>query len=448
MSVNIAGSANLTGRVTVGANQIDPITDGLILYLDAGNPYSWTDSSITTHEWYDLSGRGRNTAFNVSAGMDTWGYADNGKKSIGALTFEGDRPAPITGVEFPNTSYSKCVWVNFNSIGYNSGPNYGQSFIQDILSGTITNAGSPHRLWYDGANIWANNNGGGGVKTDRDKNHPILPGTWYFVCVTWSVDAGWSLYIDGILEASNYDDTTPLYGTENDQIVKIGDFLEVFENHNYMYGMMSIAMMYNRVLSAQEVAYMYSKFAVRYKKNNPLFVGQSYGGGTIITINNLQNGHADGIVDLGWSSDAGNMDWTQPEAPLIELGTSNDITAGKSNTDTIIAYSSGYPNYEATAAWAARAYGNLAGYPDAFLPTLSYHTYISDHKDFFNKRLDAIGDAYNPYYYYWTSSETNGGEEPNPNGAWRVYYHYDDMVPSLESKNSQYGIRIAANFNI
>jgi len=442
MSVNIAGSANLTGRVTVGANQIDPIQDGLILYLDAGNPYSWTDSSITTREWYDLSGRGKNTYFeNNPFGMDTWGYADNGKKSIGTLTFEGDRPAIITGVEFPNTSYTKCAWVNFNARDYLSGPYAGGAeFTQSIIGGIPGYLNSPHRLWYDGKDIWADNNGGGGVKTERPKNNPIIPGTWHFICVTWSVDAGWNLYIDGILEAYAYD-STPLYGNDNNQTVFIGS---EDSGSNPMYGMMSIAMMYNRVLSAQEVAYMYSKFAVRYKKNNPLFVGQSYGGGVIINITNGTNGHAEGIIDLGLLQST--YYWCQPEAPLISLGTTYGITSGSSNTDIIISYTSDYPNYGFTAAWAAR---NNGPYPDCYLPPVEYHTFILDSKDFFDKRLYDLGDPYNPAIQVWTSSEISGeGEEPNPDSAYRVLYESTSVEFQFRNKTNGYRARIARNFNI
>jgi len=435
MSVNIAGS------VTIGNNQIDPIQDGLILYLDAGNPSSWAGGA--NQSWYDLSGRGRNTALDGAAGMDTWNYADNGIKKYGTLNFEGVAPTVITGVEFPNTSYSKCVWVNFNAKTYVSGPNLGNTFIQDILSGTLANDVSPHRLWYDGKDIWADNNGGGGVNTDRDKNNPILPGTWHFVCVTWSVDAGWSLYINGILEAQ-VGDATPLYGQDNNQVVNIA---RLAEGENPLYGMVPIVMMYNRVLSAEEVVYTYSKFALRYKTVRPYFVGQPYGGGTIMIVNNYESGHADGIIDLGFVSS--DWYWTQPGAPFVELGTSDNITAGKSNTDTIISYSSGYANYDTTAAWVARDAGNNLGYPEAFLPTLSYHTFIGDNKDFFNKRLGYIGDANT--YYYWTSSETTPGQvfpEDPQNYAWRVTYNSNNVTSEYVYKGYQYYARIAANFNI
>lgn len=437
MSVNIAGS------VTIGNNQIDPIHDGLILYLDAGNSSSWAGGA--NQSWYDLSGRGRNTALEGSSGMDTWNYADNGIKKYGTLNFEGVAPTVITGVEFPNTSYSKCVWVNFNYRNYKSGPNVGGfDFIQNILSGDPSL--SPHRLWYDGKDIWAdNNNGGGGVNTNSPKETPILPGTWHFVCVTWSVDAGWSLYIDGILEAYAYDNA-PLNGTDNAQIVSIGS-----ENNgsNPMYGMMSIAMMYNRVLSAEEVIYTYSKFAPRYKKVRPYFVGQPYSGGTIITVSNLERGHANGIIDLGFVNN--NKFWMQPGAPLVELGTSDVITAGKSNTDTIITYSSGYANYDTTAAWVARDAGNTLGYPEAFLPTLSYHTFIGGNKDFFDKRLTYIGDSDNTFYY-WTSSETTPGQvflEDDPqNYALRVTCTANNVTSDYVYKGYPYLARIAANFNI
>jgi hypothetical protein len=212
--------------------------------------------------------------------------------------------------------------------------------------------------------------------------------------------------------------------------------------------MVPIVMMYNRVLSAEEVVYTYSKFALRYKTVRPYFVGQPYGGGTIMIVNNLEGGHANGIIDLGFS--AANWYWTQPDAPLVELGTSDNITAGKSNTDTIISYSSGYANYDATAAWVARDVGNNLGYPEAFLPTLYYHTFIGDNKDFFDKRLTYIGDSGNTFYY-WTSSETTQGQafpEDPQNDAWRVTYTAYYVTSNPRYKGNPYFARIAANFNI
>jgi hypothetical protein len=75
--------------------------------------------------------------------------------------------------------------------------------------------------------------------------------TWYFGAVTFNTTTGWNLYVNGALESTSSDTTT--YGGSDEILVgAFGTGANVFS------GRISVAQVYNRVLSASEILKNYN----------------------------------------------------------------------------------------------------------------------------------------------------------------------------------------------
>ena len=77
-------------------------------------------------------------------------------------------------------------------------------------------------------------------------NTTLSLNTWYCGAVTFSNVSGYKLYLNGVLDGTSASTTTFNYFGE----LQIG----AFANANLFTGRISLAMVYNRVLSAQEIS--------------------------------------------------------------------------------------------------------------------------------------------------------------------------------------------------
>ena len=106
MTVSIGG-ATIAGGITIGDAVVPIVTSGLVLSVDAGNSASYPGTGTT---WFDLSGNGRNltlfngTAYNSAGYFDFDGTDDYAQTSINGLN---------TGTVIP---HSLEMWVNFNTM--------------------------------------------------------------------------------------------------------------------------------------------------------------------------------------------------------------------------------------------------------------------------------------------------------------------------------------------
>jgi hypothetical protein len=214
----------------------DIVTNGLILNLDAGNPYSYySPTSGTT--WADTSGVGNN------------GTLTNGPVySNGAITFDGvddyvNVPYDASKISFPDNNATICVWFNSSPAGDNAGAlvtqRQGAGFQTYVLS---------NRFYADG----------GGVTNGLFSTTTIVKGITYFGCAVYDkTNSLLKLYVNGIFESQisytgNIQDTYP---------IRLGN--GAYGDSPYP-GSIYAAQVYNRALTQAEITQNYNSLRGRY----------------------------------------------------------------------------------------------------------------------------------------------------------------------------------------
>lgn len=213
------------------------VQQGLILNLDAGNPYSYAGAGTT---WYDTSGNNYNGTLTNGPVYNT----TNG----GIIVFDGVNDyVDLTSATFSisgNTSRSMFAWVKMT---YNGN----QAFIA-----TGTPAGSQ-------AFILVKYGSYVGVMGYNNDFYPssgkaIADGNWHYVGATFD-GTNIRTYVDGVLDNTSGTYTFSTTGQNN----YVGKSNHV-GNENYMNGSMGNAQIYNRTLSASEVLQNYNAIKGRF----------------------------------------------------------------------------------------------------------------------------------------------------------------------------------------
>ena len=208
------------------------VRDGLVLNLDSAKRDSYPGTGTI---WYDLSGNSYN-------GELTNGPTYNSSNG-GSIVFDGSNDCVVVDSNsniLSKTAYTKISWFYITSYFYNimSGGNSGQ-----------------HAVWLAGTtNLRAGHNGAWNTVVSTTN---LSLNTWYFGAVTFNTTTGWKLYINGSQESTSASTTTY---TGNDEIL-IGAFST---GGNVFSGRISVAQVYNRVLSDSEILQNYNAFKVRY----------------------------------------------------------------------------------------------------------------------------------------------------------------------------------------
>jgi hypothetical protein len=214
------------------------VTDGLVLYLDAANQRSYPKSGTT---WSDLKGSNNGTLTNGPT-------FDSASK--GGIVFDGTNDQVRVGDVLP-TSSDFTISASFTTSAGNSND-----------SCVFGNEVSPNSIWF--ALYWSTNYGtannqirlyaaGGEVLVGSDIRNTGVRG----LTVTRNGNE-YSLYLDGKLDGS---------GTRSGSL---GSFLTIgyskFETYpKHFSGQISLAFLYNRALSADEVRQNYLATRGRYK---------------------------------------------------------------------------------------------------------------------------------------------------------------------------------------
>jgi hypothetical protein len=224
----------MSGRV--GYNKI--VTNGIVLYLDAGNKASYPGSGTT---WYDLSG-------NNNHGTLTNGAVFNSGNG-GIISFDGTDDYVINSSckNLPQGSSARTtqMWIYFNSntnnilqLGLEGANSSGSIYILEYLQ--LSNV----FLFIDAANGENNITISGGE----------LPGTGAWVNYTFLHSyPNWSYYLNGTLTKSGIFGVE--FNTEGQKYV-IGRRLD--NSQPLFWGNLSTVSMYNRALSASEVFQNYN----------------------------------------------------------------------------------------------------------------------------------------------------------------------------------------------
>jgi hypothetical protein len=203
-------------------------TSGLVTYLDAANPKSYSGSGST---WSDLSVNGNNgTLFNTP----TYSSTTNG----GIFTFNGSTQyANVAALNdaFVQGTWTASFWVNFSSA---------TSTYKVLFShGTPT---TDHGLYLGATTVWYHS-----YYTDDMTGSAISANTWYNAVFTANnTSKARAIYVNGVLNASGT--ATGVYaGSGNNAAL----FYPVI-NAGYAYfpGNVSSCMFHNRALTAEEIS--------------------------------------------------------------------------------------------------------------------------------------------------------------------------------------------------
>lgn len=203
------------------------VSNGLMLNLDAGYLPSYPQNGTS---WYDISLSGNNSVLTNGPTFNT----SNG----GSIVFDGsdDYVNVNSGASLlSNVSYTKIAWFYVTSFGTSN----------NIISGGNT---GQHAFWLAGGNKL--NAGHNGNWSTVVSSTVLSLNTWYCGAVTFSTTSGWKLYLNGTQEATSVN-TTTFTGTGDIQLGR-------YQTGNNYTGRISIAQVYNSVLSGAEILQNYN----------------------------------------------------------------------------------------------------------------------------------------------------------------------------------------------
>jgi uncharacterized repeat protein (TIGR02543 family) len=244
VTITINGPPTISSTSAIATT---PVTSGLRLSLDAGDPESYGGSGTT---WTDLSGNGKNATWQVSPTF----VKDFG----GAFTHaRATNQYALTSNLGTTDVLSVETWIKFNSL--NTG-NVSPCVISDAYLNTKIN----YSICFH-----SNNELKGGYHTGswtRTSGFTPVVGTWYHLVYTISKSG--SNYISTLYQNGNVVGTptnaTMIPGNSegNTYLGRRWDLAE------YVNGQIPIFRVYNRALSAIEVAQNYNALLPRFS-NNP-----------------------------------------------------------------------------------------------------------------------------------------------------------------------------------
>ena len=216
------------------------ITDGLVLYLDAANQYSYVSGSTS---WNDIS-RGGNNGTLING--PTFNSANSG-----SIVFDGTNDYVDLGGSLtlkPVNSITVSTWIRFNSLTANTRAlsDWHQSGLTDRWIFYITN--STTIQWY--------------LRVGSESGvpySPVLLNTWYNLTGTFNGNIQ-AFYINGQFHNSvNKPGTLNPSSTLNP--VRIGGQVSAGGYHN---GNIAQTLIYNRALSETEVLQNYNATKTRF----------------------------------------------------------------------------------------------------------------------------------------------------------------------------------------
>ena len=233
---------------------LPPVSDGLVLHLDAGNPASYPGTGTN---WYDLSGKGNHfavlsTAYNSGSGgyMDFNGSYGCAKKTDADLAFYN---CDLTAIVWTRVKSSTTEW---------------RTLFRGLSTGSdhqvIIESGGNRIGMYDGGNASGFNVSG--------YSQTSLPnyGTSNWVMMTWRWSNNTSPYYS--LGINSTPDTvvgsiTSANARFKHGICSIGAYNNAVQtdpsNASQYWGDIAVVQIYNRYLSANEIIQNYNSVAAR-----------------------------------------------------------------------------------------------------------------------------------------------------------------------------------------
>jgi hypothetical protein len=204
------------------------VQQGIILNLDASNPYSYSGAGVT---WYDVSGSGNNSVLTngptyttTNGGIINFDGTDD--YSVGTVS---SIPASCTvGIWIKSSSYNNKIPISIDENSYGSGPNL---------------------YFYSGLINW--NTGDSADNPFTNSSYP--DSNWHYIVVTNDSSTNAKLYVDGVLIGTAAYRSTASTVSNNFWIGRFhGD------NNYTINASIGMTHLYNRVLTAAEVLQNYN----------------------------------------------------------------------------------------------------------------------------------------------------------------------------------------------
>lgn len=226
------------------------ITDGLVMYLDAGDTNSYSGTGTT---WTDLSANGLNSSL-------VNGVSYNSSNN-GSLVFDGSNdyisvPAPSSPISF-GTGLTHEVWI-YPTDYTNSGGNR-QYLIDPRGNGTTTGMNAYFLFDYisapDTVRITVGNNGVEVLST----NFSMPLNQWHHLAATRN-GSSWVIYVNGTSISTGTSNTTSL--TLNNSF-RVATYANGTSGQYFYEGRMAVVRLYSRGLSSAEITQNYNEFTAR-----------------------------------------------------------------------------------------------------------------------------------------------------------------------------------------
>ena len=226
------------------------VQQGLVLNLDAGNPYSYAGAGTT---WYDVSGNGNNGTFGASTAAPTYN-TDAG----GNIVFDGsnDYVAVTSAASIKNTStLSLEGWVFISSA---------MNYYGGIVGKGTSDTDEEYCLLVHSVNskVYMDVGSTGGPYTDATFSFSL--NTWYHIIGTHERVAGSSaikIYVNGSLLSSSTVNPT---NAVNDNATNVSVGSRYNAGTSVWNGKIATARIYNKTLSATEVLQNYNALKGRF----------------------------------------------------------------------------------------------------------------------------------------------------------------------------------------
>jgi hypothetical protein len=237
------------------------VKDGLVFYVDAANPRSYPGSGTTVTDLIDTN----NGTMSGPSGTNNSPQFDS--SNMGCIDFDGtdDRLSiPKEADPSPNPFTAFLWFKDGRQGGHTSFPH----LIDNLDRSTQTG-------WHSTINRWGSNNGTVSFRfvdsaTSAAQSFAIYSttenlddGNWHMLTCQWdgstSSDSA-KLYIDGKFEVAG----TPSYGNVRSRILDIGLGNGNYGNGIKFLGKLGPFIIYNRILSSQEVKQNYNALKGRF----------------------------------------------------------------------------------------------------------------------------------------------------------------------------------------
>ena len=262
------GSIKRVGNYRIHTFPSELVTDGLLLNLDAGDPRSYPGSGTV---WTDLSGNG-------NTGTLTNGPTYNNANG-GSIVFDGTNDHILGTLPLITGEVTIEAWVKFDGVTNR------QNVFAQGQDGVSFSCG----LVVDNSQIRFRN-----TNSDYVPSSPstLVTGQWYHLVfsTTGLLTTG---YVNGISNG-----TTPnVISSNNVQTYKIGQ--RPASSDESLDGNISIVRLYNRALSAAEVAQNYDALKVRYTGYTNTFTPLCGGGSGKVEVLCVAGGGGGGSFNGG-----------------------------------------------------------------------------------------------------------------------------------------------------